>query len=112
MIGKTEGSFCRGFIVEMCSTIQVDAVSPNGWWGANTTQMFELPTEYDWVREYRAGDEGKAGMRRSSPSTGWIAWAMGSIPVYLKHNGGDPADPSNYEQLGTPEYLVFQCEKH
>lgn len=93
-----EGSFCRGFGIEMCEFKRIDATVKDGG-------LFGLPKSYDDVDEYRGG---RCWVKIHD---GWTNWLLGDKPVFLQYRSGPRHLRSSYETLETPDYVTFMCRR-
>ncbi len=96
--GKFEGSFCSGFVIEVCKFQRIDASGKNG-------QLFQLPERFDHVTEY------KSGRCWRKVHSSWYLGLTGNIPTFYRYIGGPKHLVESYEDLGTPDFITFKCEK-
>jgi hypothetical protein len=94
----TKGSFCSGIGIKFCSFEKIDATVKGG-------QLFHRPERFQSVDEYR-DNRCWINIRNS-----WLNWAIGDVPVFYRYVKGPRHELSSYENLGTPDYVVFGCEK-
>jgi hypothetical protein len=65
--GPIKAQVCKGFIIEFCSSLQVDAVSEDG------KQFFEPTERFDRVDEYNEHMK----LCHVAPTRGWWHWLVG-----------------------------------
>jgi hypothetical protein len=94
--GPIMAQVCRGFIIEACSSVQVDAVSEDG------TQFYEPIETFDTVDEYN--EQGKLCHVR--PRRGWWHWVAGFVFNTTRFYRKSDAD--GFERI-YPEYVSFNC---
>ena len=93
--GPIKAQVCKGFVIEFCSSIQVDAVSEDG------KQFFEPTNRFDRVDEHNENMK----LCHVAPAQGWWHWLAGFVfnttRFYRKGETG-------YERI-YPEYVSFNC---
>lgn len=92
------GNVCKGFVIESCKSVQVDAVE------GNNGQLFTVRECYDKVSDYRKSD-GLCWIRTKSTGAGLWSWMTNAAtqPKFFHKN-----ERGEYEELDV-EYLVFDC---
>ena len=96
--GKFEGWFCKGFVLELCVFEKIDAAVKDG-------RLFELPNQFDQVDEYRNGTCSQ------KIKNSWYNWWIGDVPVFYQYLDGPRHEIGSYKNLGTPDFVTFECKK-
>ena len=99
-IGQIEGQVCRGFVIESCKNIQVDAVK------GSDGQLYTVKECFQEVSEYRESTD-RCWIRTKSKGAGLFSWGVNAIgqPVFLHKD-----ENGSYKELDV-EYITFKCVK-
>lgn len=97
--GSIEGSECKGFGIEACSFVSVDAVE------GDDGQLFTLQDRYQEVTEYDP-DKGRCWVATKTKGVGVLGWAMDAFagPRFFTESvdGFEPVDV---------DYITFPCRR-
>lgn len=104
--GDARGSFCT-FFGFACTFKVVDAVA------TPPQRPQPLPTRFAEISSKRPTSDGLRCWVNVKPNTGWLGWFSeiyywffaAPFPVYYARVDG------NYQELGTPEFIVFSCSE-
>lgn len=98
-IGNIKGSVCKGFILESCKHVQIDAVKGDG------DKLYTVNRCFDSVTEY-SESKGRCWIRTKSQGGGLISWGINTAiqPEFLHLN-----EDGSYEALDV-DYLTFKCQ--
>lgn len=97
-VGEIEGNLCKGFIVEACKLVRIDAVK------GDDGKLFTVKRCYPSVSEYDQ-TKGRCWIRTKSTGGGLLSWAFNAPQqsvFYHKTAHGE------YEELDV-EYVTFKC---
>lgn len=97
-VGKIEGNVCKGFVIESCKFVRVDAVK------GDNGKLFTVNECYSDVSEHSEG-KGRCWINTKSKGGGAISWALNAAtqPEFLHKN-----ENGEYEEIDV-EYLTFKC---
>ncbi len=97
-VGQISGNVCKGFVIESCKFIRVDAVKDDNG------KLFTVKECYSDVSEYSEG-KGRCWINTKSKGGGAISWALNAAtqPEFLHKN-----ENGEYEEIDV-EYLIFKC---
>ena len=97
-VGKIDGNVCKGFVIESCKLVRIDAV-----YGDNG-QLFTVKKCYSNVSEYSEG-KGRCWINTKSKGGGALSWLLNvaTQPKFLHKN-----ENGEYEEIDV-EYLTFKC---
>ena len=97
--GVIKGNVCKGFVIESCKTIRVDAIKDEDGKLYSINKCYPKVSEYDEAKKW-------CWIRTKSDGGGLFSWALNSAtqPNFLHRN-----DDGEYEELDV-EYLTFGCE--
>jgi len=97
-VGTIEGNVCKGFVIESCKFVRVDAVK------GDNGKLFTVKECYDEVSEYSEG-KGRCWINTKSKGSGVLSWAINAAaqPEFLHKN-----ENGEYEKIDV-EYLTFEC---
>ena len=99
-VDEIRGNVCKGFVIEACSFVRVDAVK------GDDGKLFTVNKCYSSVSDYKERD-GRCWITTKSKGGGALSWALNSAtqPEFLHKN-----ENGEYEEIDV-EYLVFKCVK-
>ena len=99
-VGKISGNVCKGFVIEACKFVQVDAVKDDNG------KLFTVKECYNDVSEH-SESKGRCWINTKSKGGGDISWALNTAtqPEFLHKN-----ESGKYEEIDV-EYLTFKCVK-
>jgi hypothetical protein len=99
-VGEIKGNICKGFVIESCRHVRVDAVK------GDDGRLFSVKTCYSEVSDYRESDD-RCWIRTKSKGLGFWSSALNAAKqpeFFTKKENGE------YEEIDV-EYLVFKCVK-
>ncbi len=99
-IGKITGNVCKGFVIESCKFVRVDALKDD------EGNLFAVKSCYRNVSTYKE-ENGRCWINTKSKGGGALSWAKNALsqPNFLHKN-----KKGKYEEIDV-EYLTFKCVK-
>jgi hypothetical protein len=96
--GPIKGTVCRGFIIEHCSSYQIDAVR------GSDGKLYTVRSEFEDVDDFNERT-GRCSIRTKSKSLGLISLGinLATQPVFLTKD-----DNGEFKELDV-EYITFGC---
>lgn len=96
--GKFEGEVCKGFVIESCKSVTIDAVK------GNDGQLYTLKKCYSSVSEYNPSTQ-RCWINSKSKGWGILSVAINTAkqPVFLHK------EPSGKYEVVDAEYVTFNC---
>ncbi len=97
-VGEIKGHVCKGFIIESCKNVRVDAVKDNNG------KLYTVKKCYSDVSEYSEG-QGRCWINTKSKGGGFFSWGSNAAtqPEFLHQD-----EDGDYEEIDA-EYLTFKC---